>query len=129
MYCYFRYLSAQCLLGYFDKLGVLDTGKTLEYLGIVGQEDMLELNIVVAAINDHISNLVCYDKYSVYAAITALLCDEIIITQHSAGNLSLERDRLTEEMQVCDVNECQYLLIPLLADNGRAHVEKLLINK
>ena len=76
---------------------------------------MLDLNIVVAAINDHISNLVCYDKYSVYAAITALLCDEIIISQQSAGNLSLERDRLTEEMQVCDVNECQLSSYPLIS--------------
>ena len=101
MFC-FRYVSVQCLLGYFDKLGVLDTGKTLEYLGIVGQEDMLELNIVIQAINDHISNLLCYDKYSVYAATTALLCDQISISQRNVCNLVDERDKLTEEMQVCD---------------------------
>ena len=100
-YSCFRYLSAQCLLGYFDKLGVLETGKTLEYLGIVGQEEMLDMNIVIQAINDHISNLLCYDKCSVYSAITALLCDEIVVSQNSISNLSLERNKLTEEMQVC----------------------------
>ena len=74
----------------------------MEYLGIVGQEDLLELNIVIQAINDHISNLLCYDKYSVYAATTALLCDQITRSQRNVGSLAVERDKLTEEMQVCD---------------------------
>lgn len=90
---------------------MLETGKTLEYLGIVGQEDMLDLNIVIQAINDHVSNLICYDRCSVYSAITVLLCDEIIISQNTISNLSLERNKLTEEMQVCESILDSYLLI------------------
>ena len=122
---FFRYLSAQSLLGYFDRLGVLDTDRSLEYLGVVGKEEMLELSTISGALNDHIAHLLSYEKYSVYAGITALLCDEISIAQNTVANLSLERDRFTQEMQVCIILTHADLIIPILAENEQPAAELL----
>ena len=99
----FRFLSAQCLLGYFERLGLLETDQGLEYLGIAGEEEMLDLNVVSGALNEHIAHLLSYDKYNVYAGITALLCDEISRAQETVASLTLEKERFTHEMQVCSV--------------------------
>ena len=96
----FRYLSAQSLLGYFDRLGVLEADRGLEHLGIEGQEEMLDLSVVSGALNDHIAHLITFDKYNVYAGITALLCDEIYQAQNTVASLSLEKEQFTQEMQV-----------------------------
>lgn len=77
----------------------------LEYLGIVGEEEMLDLTTISGALNDHIANLLSYDKYNVYAGITALLCDEISMAQNTVANLSLEKEQFAQEMQVCAVGD------------------------
>ena len=104
MHC-FRYVSAQCLVGYFDRLGVLETGKTLEYLGIVGQEEMLDMGIISQAVNDHVSSMLSYECDSVTRVVTALLSDELVQSQQTVGSLTQERDNLTEEMQVCELSD------------------------
>ena len=99
----FRYLSAQSLLGYFDRLGVLEADRGLEHLGIEGREEMLDLSVVSGALNDHIAHLITFDKYNVYAGITALLCDEIYRAQDTVASLFLEKEQFTQEMQVINI--------------------------
>ena len=79
---------------------MLEADRGLEHLGIEGQEEMLDLGVVSGARNDHIVNLITFDKYNVYAGITALLCDEIYQAQNTVASLSLEKERFTQEMQV-----------------------------
>ena len=75
-------------------------GEMLEYLGIVGAEEMLDLTMISGALNDHIMHLLSYDKCNIYAGITALLCDEISMAQNTVANLSLEKEQFAHEMQV-----------------------------
>ena len=101
-YAYFRFISAQCLLDYFDRLGVLDTGRTLECLGLAddGHETLVELSSVSAAVSDHVSAMISYDKHSVTTAVTALLSDELLQSHNTLDNLTLQRNNLTQELQV-----------------------------
>jgi uncharacterized protein with PIN domain len=95
------YVSPQCLVEYWQDLGIGDGNTVIEDLGLNVEEERIDLRILSEKLNDEIWQGVEVVSYaSAQAAIT--LYDEVLIVKNTLENVAKERD-----MFRCDVQEAK----------------------
>eukprot|EP00090_Calanus_glacialis_P014347 TRINITY_DN23134_c0_g1_i14.p1 TRINITY_DN23134_c0_g1~~TRINITY_DN23134_c0_g1_i14.p1 ORF type:complete len:677 (-),score=207.88 TRINITY_DN23134_c0_g1_i14:108-2138(-) len=93
------FLSPQCLVHYWEGLGVEDGSQVLEDLGLSADEERLDLRIVSQKLNDEIGQALEIVSYASVQAAIATLYDEVVIVKNALDNVAKERDKFRSDIQ------------------------------